>query len=388
MDKPLVEPPEVSDSDVSSLCGSELELEMAWGEGPIAPLRTETPAVDGTAKAGMERSSSNGSGSSRARTPPKRRNESPLARSKRLINIHPIRSAVFLSKPNELPVGVRKQQRWFNGEKAIAGESITWRGTYAWFVWYKDHHVGNRLASTKLEDLMEHMDINVEWRSNFQKLAEPQNEDLQKEFRQGGSVFENNRSHTSRNRRKDEWNDFLMKDAEQMFTRIDRRARALMLGSFNSFALFIEAVEYVVLHFIQWREVPSELEIAAPLFRMLKHPVELMNTGEKDVRMILPLLDSAFHRLIIHSVCQFYGMRSRTEVNRRLNTKIMVLKHPKKKGLTTPCSLCEFIRETRIARRQVVAVSPEDMNSGHALELQSKSSECSDGFCLVEALQV
>ncbi|KAF1776241.1 WD40/YVTN repeat-like-containing domain [Phytophthora cactorum] len=233
------EAPDVSDSEVSSLCGSELELEMAWGEGPIAPLRTEAAADDGAANksliAGVERSGSNGNGSSRARTPQKRGSEFPLARSKRLINIHPIRSAG----------------------------------------------------------------------SNFQKLAEPQNEDLQTEFRKGGSAHENNRSHAPRNRRKDEWNgecnacfcasivtnDVVnCADAEQMFTRVDRRARTLMLRSFSSFALFIEAVEYVVLHFIQ-------------------------------------------------------------------------------------ISLSEFIRETRIARRHVVAVSPEKVvNNGHALELQSKNA--------------
>ncbi|KAL3674740.1 hypothetical protein V7S43_000672 [Phytophthora oleae] len=362
------EAPDVSDSEVSSLCGSELELEMAWGEGPIAPLRTEASTDDSATKksliAGVERSGSNGNGSSRARTPQKRGSDSPLARSKRLINIHPIRSAGYLSKPNELPIGVRKQQRWFN-----------------------DHHFGNRAASTRLEDLMEHMDINVEWRSNFQKLAEPQNEELQTEFRKGGGAHENNRSHAPRNRRKDGWND-----AEQMFTRVDRRARTLMLRSFNSFAPFIEAVEYVVLHFIQWREVPSELEVAAPLLRMLKHPVELMKANEKDVRLILPLLDSAFHRLLIHSVCQFYGVRSRTEASSRLSTKIMVLKNPKKKFSAddlAQISLCEFIRETRVARRHVVAVSPEKVvDNSHALELQSKGSECSEGFLIVEAPQV
>ncbi|KUF92126.1 hypothetical protein AM588_10004790 [Phytophthora nicotianae] len=220
------EAPDVSDSEVSSLCGSELELEMAWGEGPIAPLRTEAAADDGATKknliAGVERSGSNGNGSSRARTPQKRGN----------------------------------------------------------------HHFGNRAASTRLEDLMEHMDINVEWRSNFQKLAEPQNEDLQTEFRKGGGAHENNRSHAPRNRRKDGWN---------------------------------------------------------------------------------------------------------AEANRRLNTKIMVLKSPKKKILAddvAQISLCEFIRETRIARRQVVAVSPEKVvGNSQALEL-SKTSESSEGFLLVEAPQV
>ncbi|CAI5744261.1 unnamed protein product [Peronospora destructor] len=358
------EAPDASDSEVSSLCGSELELEMAWGEGSIAPLRTVATVDNDTTKKCMTGIQHSSDGSSCAGTPQKRGSESPLARSKRLINIHPIRSARYLSKPNELPLGTRKQQRWFN-----------------------DHHFGNRAASTRLEDLMEHMEIDVHWRSNFQKLAEPQNEDLQTEFRQGGGVHENNCFHAPRNRRKDEWND-----AELMFTRVDRRARTLMLRSFNSFAPFIEAVEYVVLHFIQWHEVPSELEVAAPLFRVLKHPIELMKAREKELRLILPLLDSAFHRLIVHSVCQFYGVRSRTEASCRLNTKVMVLKSPKKTSSADDVahySLCEFICERRIGRREAVSTSPGNLtNSSHALELQSKSSDCSEGFCLVDAPQI
>lgn len=63
----------------------------------------------------------------------------------------------------------------------------------------------------------------------------------------------------------------------------------------------------------QWREVPSEIEVASALVRVLSHPMELARVSEKDVRLCLPLLDSAFHRLMIHSVCQFYGVRSRSK---------------------------------------------------------------------------
>lgn len=40
--------------------------------------------------------------------------------------------------------------------------------------------------------------------------------------------------------------------------------------------------------------------------------MELLKASEKDIRLVVPLVDSAFHRLIIHSVCQFYGVRSRS----------------------------------------------------------------------------
>ncbi|RLN75968.1 hypothetical protein BBJ28_00009595 [Nothophytophthora sp. Chile5] len=335
--------PDVSDSEVSSLCGSELELEMAWGEGPIAPLRTDAVADDGVNKnavASAERPNSNGNGSSRARTPQKRGSDSPLARSKRLINIHPIRSAGYLSKPNELPLGQRKQQRWFNVHIIpVVGGLV----------------------------------------SNFQKLAEPQNEELQTAFRKGRGAHVGNGSNQLRYRRKDEWNG----------TVTGQPLVVVYVGHEQTdFHATLWRADGIVW---QWREVPSELEVAAPLFRMLQHPIELLRVSEKDVRLVFPLLDSAFHRLIIHSVCQFYGVRSRTEANRRLNTKIMVLKSPKKKFSAdelTNNSLCEFIRETRITKRSAATLSPEKNEQGHALEVQSKSSECSDGFCMVESPQL
>jgi hypothetical protein len=106
--------PSESDVEIASLCGSELEAEMAWGEGPIAPLQNAATPT-GPSLAEPARPRSNGNGSSRAKTPQKRGDPSPLQKSKRLINIHPMRSPAYLSKPNELPVGGRKQQRWFNG---------------------------------------------------------------------------------------------------------------------------------------------------------------------------------------------------------------------------------------------------------------------------------
>ncbi|TYZ61089.1 hypothetical protein PybrP1_004550 [[Pythium] brassicae (nom. inval.)] len=367
-----------SEADSASLCGSELELEMAWGEGPIAPLRagamasTATPAAASTSASAAGapatapsgptpaspavRSKSVGNGSSRARTPQKRATTPELstARAKRTININPIRSAAYLMRPNELPVGVRKQQRWFN-----------------------DHHFGNRAATTRLEDLMEHMSISVEWKYAALALDAPC-------VAASGKGASAELPKEPRVRRHDDWNE-----AEDMFLRIDRRARTLLVRSFQSFAAFIEAAEYVVLHFIQ-------IEVASGLLRVLAKPMELLQAGEKDVRLVIPLVDSAFHRLIVHSVCQFYGIVSRTEANRRFNTKIMVLKTPRRKFTQEQLgknSLCEFIRETRFpapaaaaAAAGAGAFAPHFLRpeADAQLEVQSVSSECSDGFTLME----
>jgi hypothetical protein len=81
------------------------------------------------------------------------------------------------------------------------------------------------------------------------------------------------------------------------------------------------------------------------------------------------------------------------EANRRFNTKIMVLKSPKKKFSEEELSknsLCEFIRETRIMKQPEAhpEIFAADVQHQETLELASKSSECSDGFCVVEAPQM
>lgn len=73
---------------------------------------------------------------------------------------------------------------------------------------HADHHFGNRAASTRIEDLMEHMSINVEWKSNFQKLAEPQNQELQTAFRKG-KLSKLEQAKEPRVRRRDDWNGML-----------------------------------------------------------------------------------------------------------------------------------------------------------------------------------
>lgn len=68
----------------------------------------------------------------------------------------------------------------------------------------------------------------------------------------------------------------------------------------------------------------------------------------------------------------------------------MVLKSPRAKFTPEQLaknSLCEFVRETRFVAQATFEpqfVSPEDTQ----LEVQSKSSECSDGFTLMEFPQV
>jgi hypothetical protein len=141
--------------------------------------------------------------------------------------------------------------------------------------------------------------------------------------------------------------------------------------------------------------------------------MEVGTFSENDARLCIPLVDSAFHRLIVHSVCQFYGVRSRStltlhfrldyeyfdltltsissiaEANRRYNTKLMVLKSPKTKFTQEQLekvSLCEFVRETRLRRPIAPPTARDGGNQGQEdpLEELTKTSECSDGYCLMD----
>lgn len=66
----------------------------------------------------------------------------------------------------------------------------------------------------------------------------------------------------------------------------------------------------------------------------------------------------------------------------------MVLKSPKKRFSEDELaknSLCEFIRETRIVKQPDLDTNQSsDDPADQALEAASKSSECSDGYCMVD----
>jgi hypothetical protein len=72
------------------------------------------------------------------------------------------------------------------------------------------------------------------------------------------------------------------------------------------------------------------------------------------------------------------------EANQRFNTKIMVLRYPKSKF--TPqqlekISFCDFVRETRLRRNETSQRVPVGEDP---LEEQTKNSECSDGYTLMD----
>ncbi|KDO33252.1 hypothetical protein SPRG_02061 [Saprolegnia parasitica CBS 223.65] len=306
----------------------------------------------------------------------------------RMIAAHLIGSAqrqmvppYLASKPP--PIGRRTQNRYFN-----------------------DHHFGNRAATASLDELMEHMAISVDWKSNFQKLAQPENEAIADAFR---SVKEpsharsnSNQNQTHRARRHDAWHE-----ADDMFTRIDRRARSVLAASFDAMHIYIQAIEDVIVHFVKWNEVMSTIELDPVLANMLSGPMRVLETTpvvretkaggsrtrpakHKDSVLVLPLVESSYHRLLIHAVCQFYGLDSKSHFDKTTKSKIMRIRRPTRRqhhaGIAV--SLCAFLLHTLYAPmddgEEVVVVEEDASNQDEPLD--DNQSDCSDdSYCVVAA---
>ncbi|KAF0695491.1 Aste57867_13684 [Aphanomyces stellatus] len=270
------------------------------------------------------------------------------------------------------PIGKRSQNRFFN-----------------------DHHFGNRAATATLEELMQHVNLSVEWTSNFEKLARPENQDLAEAFRnvkEPKHARSNSKQNgTHRAKPSVDWGE-----AEVMFTRVDKRARTILVTAFESWQEYVEAVEQVVVHFVQWNEVVSAVEISPVLLNWLAAPMSVdvvtpmvmvretkaaasrvRPSKHKETVLVLPLQDSPFHRLLVHAVCQFYGLHSKSHFNPALKCKIMRIRRPAKRhhhdGIAV--SIGAYLKHLH------GLLPPANNNAVHD---DQDNQATADGFCLVD----
>lgn len=71
------------------------------------------------------------------------------------------------------------------------------------------------------------------------------------------------------------------------------------------------------LAFPQHRQVVASVDMPAALSSALAaHPTVVMAGSEKSARatLLVPLGPSPFHRLLLHAVCQYRNLRSRSEL--------------------------------------------------------------------------
>lgn len=203
------------------------------------------------------------------------------------------------------PISVRRQRRWEN--KNLFG---------------LDEHT--KTKEDRILEALENADLakegipfEISWRSTLSELLKPNNHQLLHDFL---SCKENFQVQLKANKAPSDKSDWEV--AEESWLTIEKRIRAAMVRSFNSSEViraFLSALERALLHFARCGRAPTEQELNAEgdgsndvgcgddaLRKELAQPLFVDKAGN----LVVPLQDSAFRRLLVHGVAQFYGMKS------------------------------------------------------------------------------
>lgn len=97
--------------------------------------------------------------------------------------------------------------------------------------------------------------------------------------------------------------------AEASWIKIEKRIRAAMNRSFAAsdvIRLFLADVERILLHFAHTGVALTAGPFSDELKKELANPIFVDKSGN----LVIPLQESAFRRLLVHGVAQFYGLQS------------------------------------------------------------------------------
>jgi hypothetical protein len=148
--------------------------------------------------------------------------------------------------------------------------------------------------------------LRVNWKSLFSELFNTENSNERESFRTCSNAVESVRVQRSIPIRKDQW-----AEAESAWYRIENRLRAIVVRSLQreEFCFYVRAVEAVLLYFLAKQEAPPHSQVPEAFGLFLEQHIEHLGLSLKIV-----LKDSSFHRLLLHAVCQFYGLKSKVKI--------------------------------------------------------------------------
>lgn len=153
---------------------------------------------------------------------------------------------------------------------------------------------------------VDNVQMEITWRSTLSKLLKPENQDILHDFMTCRDVFT---THKAQSRRARTGGDGDWSDAEEAWIKIEKRIRAAIVRSFATSEViqdFLADIERVLLHFAHTRHALSEEKLSDELKKDISQPIAVDKSGN----LVIPLSDSAFRRLLVHGVAQFYGLQS------------------------------------------------------------------------------
>ncbi|CAM9604536.1 unnamed protein product [Ectocarpus sp. 4 AP-2014] len=251
------------------------------------------------------------------------------------------------------PAGRRKQRRWENDN--LLGVEKFLRGRHA-------HEEGEA----------EHLTVKHTWRSSLGDLvSDPRAAEVRESFRngmqptpqKGGSAPGSGARHFAGGK----W-----EDAEERFLLVERRLRDIVVRALRNSALvgFLEGLETLLGEFTQTKQIPTEIPSALrsalaspPKVEARKEAGKIAgNSGEAGAgaTLLVPLGPSPFHRLLLHALCQYQKLRSKSEETNRGRIVRVMIPTPTSLSTSTSAStsgtafaapnapLTEFVLRTRL----------------------------------------
>lgn len=183
--------------------------------------------------------------------------------------------------------------------------------------------------------------FHIDWRSNFYELFRPDNRSTMELFRK--CQISPSKVSSKKYIRESE-----MTEAHRCWLRVEKRLRVTVTHTLKnniSMCLFVQALESVLMYFIEKKSAPPMSVIPPTLTEYLESPLlcnevkveqaapDEASGGEADVvadveipetdtpptthsatvhTLTISLKDSSFHRLLLHATCQFYGLKSKS----------------------------------------------------------------------------
>lgn len=194
-------------------------------------------------------------------------------------------------------ISTRKLRRWEN--KNLFGVEN--------FSKSKEERILESLNNTELGS--ENVPFEITWRSTLSRLLKPENQLILNDFLTCRDVFttgtyKSQSARKSRSAHRSDWSD-----AEDAWLKVEKRIRAAISRSFATSDViedFLAQLEQVILHFIHTKQALGLDKLSDELKKELAQPISVDRSGN----LVIPLHESAFRRLLVHGVAQFYGLQS------------------------------------------------------------------------------
>lgn len=90
-----------------------------------------------------------------------------------------------------------------------------------------------------------------------------------------------------------------------LYLKMEKKKRMVLQRGMKDCALYLKGMERVLVYFLKWGEVPMFMD--KHVAKVLPEKLEMKDQKQ----LMIPCPNSGYHRLLIHSICQFYGLFSK-----------------------------------------------------------------------------